>query len=155
VFIIVAESGAEDKETGLVSLYKVLEKFQIAPIPTPKPGELPPVVLWPGFRVVATWMRSPGDDPGHDYEYEFLLIMPTNQKVVHVSKGTFRFTAPLHRFTLRFPVPVPLEGTGVLHVVNKIRKGGSNEDWVSQDYPVIVEALPGEKADAPPSEQTS
>ena len=152
VFIVCAQSTAEDKDTGLFSLFELVEKLIISPIPTPKEGDKTVLVRWNPFRLVAVWLLEPdkGETYEDEFEYDLRLYLPLSEQPISLASGIFKFSQPvprlMHRFTLRFDSPPPLDKSGVMRAESKIRKLGS-EVWLSQDYPVVVEVMQPTRAD--------
>ena len=143
VYIICSESGTQDKNTGLVSLFNIVEKFQISEIsPEQKQkglGGNAPVV-----RMIAVWMRSQ-EDENQGFEYEVVLFVPPNDREVGGGPGgRFQFTHPLHRLTMTLVLPSGFEGAGVMRVENRVRKVG-DQHWLRQEYPIFIEKVPSDK----------
>lgn len=151
LFIICSKSGSEDKETGLLSIFEVLEKVFVVKI-APQEGTNPPIILpSPSMRMIAAWMIESEKEEkyGEQFEYELRLVMPPNGSVLLLGGGTFSFAEnrPVHRFTLQLAASLPFEGTGTMWVESCVRKPG--KDWNIQSYPVLVEEIP---AASPPSQ---
>lgn len=146
VFILCSKSGVEDKESSLISLFDIVEKLQITKVPIPQvttqEGPRPPVVIqYQPLRIVAVWMALPEDDPQQNYDYSMIVFGPPKGEPIGVEAGgVFRFTKPLHRFTMRIEGPLPMQGPGLIKIESRIRKVGE-ENWLSQDYPIIVEEI--------------
>jgi hypothetical protein len=137
--IICAESGSQDKVTGLLSLFNVIEKFQIAKLSAPPAGQAA-VVPEQRFLIAATWRKEDTDDPNQEYEFEFVLFMPPNGSEGKISEGGFLFSMPMHRITLNFRGLMPFNGGGWLRIEARLRKKGE-QDWIKQDYWIIVEEI--------------
>ena len=60
-YILCCQSTSDDRETGAVSCFGVIDKLQISLIQPPEAGQPWPIVLWPGIRIVAAWMLEPGE----------------------------------------------------------------------------------------------
>src|SRR5436853_7225986 len=62
VYIICHQTGMEDRESGLISLFFVIEKLHVTPFTLPQGVHVPMMIIpQQPFRVVATWMRNPDD----------------------------------------------------------------------------------------------
>jgi hypothetical protein len=113
VYIICSLSGSEDKRTGLLSHFNVIEKLQIIAIPI-KPDDkvqAPSIT----FRMVAVWMRG-DEDTNQEFEYEVVALMPPENKEVHGTKGKFVFEKPLQRLTVEFIGSPPFAGAGIMYI---------------------------------------
>ena len=92
------------------------------------------------IRIVAVWMRSDKDSPDQEFEYKLIIFLPPNNKEIEVGAGRFKFSKPLHRFTINILGPLPFEGPGMMNVQSKIRKEG-DQDWLKQEYPIVLEEV--------------
>lgn len=137
VYIICSQSGVEDKRTGLLSHFNVLEKIQIVEA-SPQEGQKRQSSQLPLFRMVAVWMSVP-EDISREFNFEVAVIIPPGAKRIVPAKGTFAFDKALHRFLFEF-VGVPIEGPGILQVESRICKAGS-DNWLSQTYPIVLELV--------------
>jgi hypothetical protein len=145
VFIICSESGSEDRVTGLVSLFKVIERIELHDRPAPEEGR--PIVPHPlPFQFVAVWALSEGDDTDHEYEFEHKLTLPEGRETT-LQSGTFFFEKerPRHRFTVIVNGFVP-KGAGLFRVESRIRKVGEG-NWLVQAYEMPVIQSSGESDD--------
>lgn len=138
VYIICSLSGAEDKHTGLLSHFDIVEKFQITRIPTERKKEFP-ITTGPTFRMVAVWMQTSEDSPDQEFEYETVLFMPPDNKQVTANQGRFSFSKPLHRFVMSF-VGIPIEGPGLMYLEHRVRSVDSDA-WLKQKYPIFLEEV--------------
>jgi hypothetical protein len=137
VYILCSESGTEDKQTGLLSFFHVIEKIQI--ISVPEADEQGRVFLTSQrIRVVAVWMRGEEDSPTQEFEYQTVLVLPPYHKEIPSGYGRFVFSKPLHRFTVSDLGPLLFEGPGIMRAESRLRKLGE-QTWLKQDYPIIVE----------------
>src|SRR5260370_31147833 len=142
VYIICAESGAEDTLTGLLSHYKVLEKIQETASTQEQIEPGPNVISLQPLRVAAVWMRTEGDAIQQEYEFETAFILPPEGKEIVVQTGKFVFDAdkPLYRMLVIGYAPL-FRVSGMFRVESRVRKIGEKE-WQRQDYPIVVEAVP-------------
>src|SRR5438128_1103937 len=108
VYIICSQMGSEDRETGLLSVFSIIEKLQITSIPVPQPGQPPPIIQWAPFRVYAVWMKDDGDNPAQDFEFEMNLILPPDSRRFQLASGTLRFEEgkPLRRVAVFITSPL-------------------------------------------------
>jgi hypothetical protein len=141
VYIICAQNGSEDRETGLLSIFHVIEKLQMTTIPVPQPGQPPPVIQVLPFRVFAVWMREEQDDSAQEFEFEMNLLLPPDNRRQQLLRGTLRFEQgrAFHRISVLFATPVPVTQPGMMSVESRLRRAGNGEEWRSQEYPILVE----------------
>jgi hypothetical protein len=134
VYIVCSESGSEDRTTGLGSIFNVIDKIQFERLPQGAVG-----VAGFQFRITAVWKREPGDE-GQEFDYEVALTLPATANELRLASGTLVFSRPLHRLTTQMQGPPPLQGEGELRAISRIRRSGT-QDWLSQEYPVLVEEI--------------
>src|SRR4051794_40029299 len=96
IFIICSGSGAEDRTTGLLSIFNVIDKVMFHRVPLPQPTS-PPVVE---MRVTAAWSREE-QDVDQEYEYEVVVSVPPEGDEHIVGRGRFAFTLPNQRISAR------------------------------------------------------
>ncbi len=138
VFIICAETGAVDKITSFASLFGIFEKINYR---RAKEGEPQPAFK---MMIVASWMRDPNENQEQEFENEFLIIVPPNGREISLGKGLFSFSPGIEfwRPIAKFESALPIDGSGVMQVVNRVRRSGADGEWISQSYPIIIEELP-------------
>src|SRR5262245_21223731 len=103
VYIICAESGSEDKDTQLLSLFNIVERIEVTPLPQ---GEGPFLVLTTALRVAAVWMRGEGETAEDEFEHQMVISPPANAEPVSTEVTPFRFEKLLRRFSLKTVVPL-------------------------------------------------
>jgi hypothetical protein len=135
VFIICAQSGSEDKDTHLLSMFNIMERIIIAPLPEGSD----PLTTQPTntLRVAAAWMRTEGDVPQKEFEHQMVFRPPSGQPPVTTEIVRFRFDKPYYRATAITSGFLFFAGMGILLVESRIRPVGT-EEWLSQDYPILV-----------------
>jgi hypothetical protein len=143
VYIIVSQSGAEDKQTGAVSYFNIVEKMQIAPLPKNVTGPIQVQVI--EVRVDAVWERENSDSEEMQFEHILRVISP-NQKTIAETTNIFSFEKPRHRFTVNIrgnpPIEEPFSEDDRMIFRSRIRpKGGSDGDWLTQEYSVLLERI--------------
>ncbi len=156
VYIICAQGSSEDKDLNAVSLFTVIEKVELSQtVPLLATGQMFYFVKWQPWKIVAVWMHEEADPWEQEYETEFRLLLP-NGKITPLASTRFRFDQPLGqrpfaRLSLAFDDP-PTLSAGVVKIENRIRPVGSN-DWITQDYPIVVEEpqAPQQKANQIPA----
>jgi hypothetical protein len=138
IYIICSQGGSEDKASGQVSLFNVIDKLFLrrnqpnTPPPPPQPGISQ-------IRITASWMRVSGDYD-QEFEFETRMFFPPENAMYGVAKGTFTFAQDWQRLTNVLVGPLPIQGPGILRVQNRVRRKGS-EEWVAQECPIIVEEV--------------
>ena len=152
VYILCSESGSEDKTTGLVSHFKVLEQIELRQLPKPPEGA---TFIIPGlfFQMVAVWMAAEDDDPDQKYECMTSLFLPPDNQEQIVGTAIFSFEGqkPRDRMTVNF-FGLAFKAPGLLRVVNKMRPLGAGDDlWLVQSYEIPVIAIGSEGSDLPSS----
>jgi hypothetical protein len=91
-YFLVCESVSTDQETNRVSLFHILEDFQLA-----SPGS--PGVVLAQFAAVSCWNREEGDE---ERDFQALLrIHPPGGEAKEIAMN-FRMERPRQRLTLRF-----------------------------------------------------
>lgn len=140
VYLICSESGSEDKETGLVSHFTVVEKIQFRPIDATNLGPGQAIAVpQSAFSVTAVWMREKDETADDWFDYSLVVLAPDNEPILGAG-GQFQFTRPLHRFTFRSHLTFAFNQSGLVVVESKIRKVGT-KDWLTQSYPIVVEQV--------------
>lgn len=157
IYVICCDSISEDKTTNLLSLFAVLEKVIVVKTAVQSGDDVAAATAIgeqigrqkaTETRVVAVWMKEPGDEDCV-FEHEFSFIAPDGKTTSHpppLQPFGFERSTYLQRFTLTlvgFPVP---KETCVVEIQSKVRMHG-DEDWLIQSYSLlfeIVEAEPGE-----------
>jgi hypothetical protein len=139
LFIICSESGVEDKDSRMISLYNILEKVEATR--SSASGSRGPAICRPmPFRITAVWMRT--EEDGHDdLEAQIAMFLPADGQEVTGERVRFRYEPgkPLHRLVV-FTNSDWFNGPGVFRAVSRIRKVGSTE-WITQEYPVTIEEV--------------
>jgi hypothetical protein len=147
VYIVCAESVSHDKGTNLISLFHVLEGYTFSPPPV----DAGPVVRIEGslgriptsgldFFGVANWARESSDDPKDLFEFVLEFSLPWEDGVQTINQGEVRFTKNFQRFMARIVVGIgkfPEQG-GDIKFISKIRRSGSEGEWLSQEYRIPV-----------------
>ncbi len=82
-YFLICESISIDQETNRVSLFNVLEDFQLGS----NPAQPPQVPVFPFFVAVACWNRESGDE-GQDFQAVLKVHSPSD--------------APAQQFTINF-----------------------------------------------------
>ncbi|MBY0525064.1 MAG: hypothetical protein K2R98_16790 [Gemmataceae bacterium] len=147
LYIICSESGSEDKLSGLVSFYRVIDAFQIHKT---KKGQPPPPTgaLTVPLRVTAAWRRSQDDVPTQEWDFQFVFKFSPGDKVDVVSEGQFTFDKGTRRFVLVLP-GIAFNSPGTFQVESRIRRSGDPPgEWISQDYPISVDDVTQAPVDA-------
>jgi len=147
VYIICAQSGSQDSETKLVSLFDICERLEVQETvqrTATAEGESPKqqiVMDTISLYIVATWMKLPDDDAEIEYEHQFVLHFPgpeSREVTVGAATGVYfnNDRLPTNRYLLRARMR-PFSHAGILRIESRIRPVGS-EEWFSQEYPVLI-----------------
>lgn len=136
--MVCSESGSEDKETSLLSVFNILDKVQFSRSQSAGNRKAAPLVQ---LRVTAVWMQEKGDS---DNEFEFSVVLrPPHGEEIAAGGGTFCFTLPLFRVTAKLIGGLPFNGgEGILWIECRVRKVGAKGWQARQEYPIFVEELP-------------
>ena len=142
VFIICARGSVQDKDSNLLSLYDVVEKLVLIPLPKIT-GQSVIVVQSQPFHSVSTWMLEPdkGDSHEDDYALEFRLLPPDGKEAVVLQSSKTRLGAAdenFQRITLKIESLLPFTVSGLWEFEARIRKDGS-DGWISQSYPLQID----------------
>src|SRR5690349_11661037 len=92
IYIICSESIAQDRETNVLSLFNIIERFVVTPGAAIVDNDTGmPVVSLISFRVIAVWMGTE-DDRDVQYESQMILHHPNDPgKDMTVDAGKFVF----------------------------------------------------------------
>jgi hypothetical protein len=133
-YIICAQHIVEDKRTSLVSLFNIVERVEIHPLPT---VDGPIFLEAMNLHFQAVWMREDGDNAQDEFEHQLLITSTAADPIIGVPV-TFRFENPLQRFAGRIQAHLMFAGPGTMRVESRIRRVGS-DGWLTQDYLIPVE----------------
>ena len=136
-YILCSESGSEDKITGVVSSFNVIEQIELRELP-----KLPDarIQIFQGISlyVVAVWAKDAEDDPEQTFQYVLSLFMPPDNEVIDLANGFFKFDKPRFRMTAIMK-GLSFRGPGVFRAESRIKKlGDGDEAWLVQRYDVDV-----------------
>jgi len=120
-FIVCSQSGSEDKDTQLLSLFNLIDKLVFSQ--TPVAGS--PIVE---LRITASWAKEENDDGKH-FELQARLNIPGSAKSVDFPIEPFTFSAQNYRFTGRILGMPPVMKAGDLVITVKIREANSLK-WI-------------------------
>lgn len=132
LFIICSQGGSEDKASGSLSLFNIVEKIKISK--KLHSGMMPMFQ----FRITSVWMREPEDTADREFEWSVVVCAPITNSELTVGSGVMTFDSPTYRITANILGPMPIDGAGTLRAISRIRVPGATE-WNCQEYPVIVE----------------
>jgi hypothetical protein len=134
-YIICCESGSEDKLTGLVSHFKVLEEIELREIARLPDGSLAPNLPLT-FQIVAVWQKEHPNEPDEEYDFETSIFLPPGNTQCDVMSGFFRFDKLRFRVTCQIPA-LPIRGGGMLRCESRIKRRG-DDAWLAQTYEIQV-----------------
>ena len=142
-YLICSRLASEDRVTGLMSLYHVIEELVLG---RPQPNEpIPPFVL----RVTSAWMREEEEDEEQEYEYEINLRIPQGALLHRLTSGRLHFNTRFKKLmgdvfvqsVISDEVMARLERQSFMYVDSSIRPVGIN-DWQTYSYPISLIAAP-------------
>jgi hypothetical protein len=156
VFILCAQGTATDRESGLLTIFQVIERLEVKALPILDGGEGVQIVYVSSMpvHVVCCWLfeLEKGDHFGDEFHFEFRALAPPGGIIVSLllAEGTFRCGEPerdlLQRIILKLEGPHPFHKPGWWQIQSRIRKKGTDE-WFSQDYPIEVSLLRSSDSD--------
>lgn len=148
VYILCSESGSEDRTTGLLSHFKVIEQMEVRELPEPPPGH-PVAISSFSFQIVAVWAKSDEDAPDQEFESTTSMFLPPGYEEILVARGRFGFAGSKRRYRSIVNVTgVIITASGLLRVIDKVRPvGEDNQPWLVQTYEVSVDCLKSSKPD--------
>ena len=149
-YIIGAESCSEDRSTGRLSVFNVLEKVTFSSAPVEK------MVEWLQARnkrfstqmvFISAWIRTPDEEPDRVYNAEWRLFAPMTAEPQVLHQYEFSIPGDSYRFTLNAGLSPSKGDTGIFTVENRVRY--QDGEWLSQRFRffvdvVSVQALAGE-----------
>lgn len=132
-YIICSQLSVDDKLTGCVSFFNVIERLSYSR--TPIPG-LPPLQM----HIVSAWMREP-DDGDTEFEWSARLSFVTSNAEMQLGSGKFKFDTPVKRITAKLMgTPPQIAGATEMIAWVAIRPIGTDH-WLSHEYPIGVEEV--------------
>lgn len=150
VYIIAARGVIEDETTRLVSIFAIIERFEITrwPIGTASPEDVRATNLAVAQSVentvFAVWMRQPGDENVH-FEHQFAIISPASEQLTEVEQFQFTAAGAFHRFRLNMHGIPPITESSQFEIESRVRRQGETE-WIRQSFPIVCDVV-----DAPPA----
>jgi hypothetical protein len=135
--MLCCESGALDKESGVISHFKVMDALQLSPRVIPKPADTGAVVYHEllRFQVVAVWEQTERDPSDTEFEAQVAFTRPEKETEDIVFERTFKFGEKRrHRFIVTSVYgPHPEPKSGIFKTECRVRKVGS-KTWHRQTY---------------------
>lgn len=135
VFILCSEAGSVDRQRNLVSLFNIIEKVTVTPLPESEAKRLRPS----NIRVTAAWLGEAGDSEA-EFEAQLAVVTADGSEALRGEALPFRVPPnKLHRFLY----DVNGNGffgasAGVAWVESRVRRKGDKGEWFVQRTPVIV-----------------
>jgi hypothetical protein len=130
-YIICSQSSADDKLSGRISFFDVIERILFTKNAIPQ-GVMPLQQM----RVTAAWHHEP-QDAGKNFEWSVIIRFPTSDADEQIANGILQFQGPSQRIIATL-VGMPIAGPGTLKIQSRIRPEG-DEEWISQEYSIVVE----------------
>ena len=137
LYILCSESGSEDRTTGLVSFFNVLDQLELRE-PAKRPDGGPPVAGTLDFQVVALWARTSEDAPEQQFQFALSLSLPQHDKALDLGSGIFMFEKPRFR-AMAFVRYLDIRAPGVMRAECRIKRlSDADESWLAQSYEVEI-----------------
>jgi hypothetical protein len=144
--MLCSESGSIDRDTNRMSHFNVVDQLTTTvqhSAPQPANDKRIPAFLIGSFKlqVVSVWARESGDDPEAEYEMEFSVKRPEDDKPQNPVQSTFRFSGSVHRLVINLEIaqrPQPVSGDFAFE--SRLRKKGS-KTWLTQSYALPVDVV--------------
>ncbi len=142
VYIVCSHSASTDKDSGLHSLFELIEKITVSELPPRKDGII--LIERQKFMISSCWIIDTKNGETFDDEFEYAAkIYVENGDTIMEKSDKFKFSGPDkpgHRlvFNLLGPIPIKLRQDGVLLSEVKVRKVGS-QSWKQHNYRIPVE----------------
>jgi hypothetical protein len=136
VSLICAEGGSEDKTTGLISVFNVIEQISFKRA-EPNQPQMPFKM-----RIITSWLREESDRDEQQFECEVSFLQPASHTEVPLAKTDFAFVKgkPLFKTIILFESALPIDGEGLMEVHCKVRHKNS-DTWQIQSHPIIVKEI--------------
>lgn len=154
VYILCSQAGVEDKTTRLLSHFNVLERISVAIARPQERDAVRQPLLHYFFRLVAVWLREEDDQEMVTYEAEIAIRPPVGDETI-IGKTEFTFgQGKFHRLYLNAPFPESIT-PGLLRMECRIRPVNSQEDWIRQSYPIIIDAVESSEVEGTEGQQSA
>ena len=151
--IVCSESYSLDQETNLISIFHIVESLHFTPASQESPPPQLPLNVSPivanNLSCVAIWTRDSVDGSDVNYEARWEVHIPGKTEPNVIPQHVFQFTRTNQRFILRLQVN-PIAQSGMLRIVNKIRRAGATE-WQEQSTSIEVTVYTPTDAQSPPN----
>ena len=146
IYIICSETGSEDKDTGLLSLFNLIDTLQITKAAKGMPLRAASPITQ--LRITACWLQESGDED-KEFEIEVAVISPVGEETI-LGRAALVFATKFCRISARVIGLFPIKGEGMFWIEARIRKTDSNA-WQVNKTPLFVEQLPSSTAEVPAS----
>jgi hypothetical protein len=137
LYTICSKDWSHDRETKLVSLFHILEGYDMFVPASHEPDKIIAIPNAPtSFVGVSVWMREESDLGTDEYESEVWAIAPQQEKKV-LATSVFRFERLFHRFVSVVKIQDIPAHSGFLRFGSSIRRVGT-EQWLSDEFPIPI-----------------
>jgi hypothetical protein len=144
-YMLCCLASSEDKATGLISHFNVIESVEIN-IPPLEPSGIALAQAF-SIQIVAVWQRSAPIDATAEFEMEIVATRPGETKPASLFSGRFKFEKERYRMVANLTmVPHPNSKSGIFRFVSRVRQVGTTK-WSSQEYcvhSVVKSSIPPE-----------
>ncbi|MBO0697010.1 MAG: hypothetical protein J2P46_01320 [Zavarzinella sp.] len=152
VYVVAAASGSVDQITGRVSLFHLVESYDIVRLTGPDDQNQEPPVNNPTIVVSALWMKEEADDPATVYETQMACVSPQGEDEFASFITEFSFTKPLHRTTTAETPINPFTSGGEYRMESRLRRKGQPAWEWRQSFPFLIhDKTKPESAAQPPT----
>jgi hypothetical protein len=143
VFIIAAARTSEDKTSGFLSLFEILEVLDVQ-LTRPEHGEGPELIQAVNraslqateSTIVSVWLREEAD-AGQVFEHQFAIIFPDREDPLPIVPFQFADDLPLQRFKFLMRGFPMLPAAGIVEVESRVRLQNADTWARRQRYPLI------------------
>lgn len=136
--IIGSMSRSEDKTTGLVSYFQIIEKLTltgIGPLPVKLSADMAPTIF-----VTASWIRPPDEEASVLLDSEWWIEYPGKLLPEFIHEHKFQIDELFGRLSLNLGLGLSTQPTaGVASIENRIRISGSDSRWQVQRFSFWLE----------------
>ena len=135
VYVLCARGISEDKISGLMTVFSILETIDITPHKPDQSNLIDNRTLQ--LFVLAVWMKDDADG-GIDFEHQWILHSGTAHDLATGTSFQFEQEKPLFRFTLIVQGLKLPDENGLIEFESRVRRAGF-EEWISQRYPIVFQ----------------
>lgn len=141
-YIVCSQSASVDQDTNAISLFHVLDGFDVfLGVTKPPEGMRGDPLEAIRIRCVAVWMRLPDESPKEVFDYQLIVEAPGEPEII-ISEGEFTFPKAFHRFQAGITRSKPWTVGGMVKFIAQIRKHKVGE-WDRQEFWIPIQVHVG------------